>query len=212
MEDNILSIDPAHVLVDKFFKSLLPDLKCGSVLEVGARARSGVSRKALVPKRLQYCGFDIVEGPNVDVVGDAHRLSQFFESGSIDAIFSMSVFEHLAMPWKVALESNKVLKLGGIMMHTTHQAWPLHEHPWDYWRYSNDTWKCIFNNKTGFKILDVAMGEPAHIKPVYSHAAVAEVEIYPAYLMSVVICKKISQSKLDWDVDIQEILDSNYPN
>ena len=72
----------------------------------------------------------------MDVMGDAHKLSDYFDKDSFDVIFSMSVFEHLAMPWKVALELNKVLKPGGMMLHTTHQTWPLHEEPWDYWRYS----------------------------------------------------------------------------
>ena len=45
-----------------------------------------------------YVGFDIARGPNVDVVGDAHELSRHFPADHFDAVFALSVFEHLAMP------------------------------------------------------------------------------------------------------------------
>ncbi len=35
--------------------------------------------------------FDIREGENVDVIGDAHELSKYLSSGHFDAVTSMSV-------------------------------------------------------------------------------------------------------------------------
>jgi hypothetical protein len=34
---------------------------------------------------------------------------------------------------KVALEMNRIMKTGGLVMLATHQTWPLHEVPWDFW-------------------------------------------------------------------------------
>lgn len=46
--------------------------------------------------------------------GDAHYLFSYFEDGKkFDLIFSSAVFEHLAMPWKVAEEISKMLRCGG---------------------------------------------------------------------------------------------------
>jgi hypothetical protein len=212
MTDEILDLDPAHSLVDKFFHTILPAMEKGSVLELGSRAQSVHTRKALVPEQLQYVGFDIKEGPNVDVIGDAHKLSQYFKPEMFSAIFSIAVFEHIAMPWKVAIELNKALEVGGIMMHIAPQAWPIHEMPWDYFRYSEYAWKTLFNKKTGFEILEVKMGEPGRVQPDYIHAGVEGVPDFPVYLMTTVICKKISQTELQWNVDLSEIVDFDYPH
>lgn len=208
---NPLESDAAHLLVAKFIYEVLPSLDSGIIVEIGSRVRSGDIRKQLLPKHLEYVGIDIVDGPNVDLVGDAHELSKHFPKNSVQAVFSMSVFEHLAMPWKVAIEINKILKMGGMSMHTSHQGWPVHEEPWDYWRYSNDTWKTIFNEKTGFEIVEAKMGESAKLHPDYIHSAVADVSKCPLYMMSVVVCKKTSCSELKWDVDLSEIIDTKYP-
>lgn len=206
-----LEQDPGHALISKFFKKSMLTSPKGKVLEIGSRARSGISRRGLIPEGHSYCGFDIVDGPNVDVCGDIHKLSSYFPKEEFDFAFSMSVFEHLAMPWKAALELNKILKTGALMLHATHQTWPLHETPWDFWRYSSDTWRCIFNKKTGFKVVDVAMGEPGHVRPNYRHAGVKDIHKHPVYLMSSVICEKSGPTELSWDVDISEILESEYP-
>src|SRR6266446_636421 len=80
-----------HKAEQTFFSCLRPGT---SVLELGARARSGISRRDLF-KDLNYTGFDIKDGENVDVVGDAHRLTSMFERGQFDFAYSISVFEHL---------------------------------------------------------------------------------------------------------------------
>lgn len=59
------------------------------VLEIGSRARSGISLKHLFRPPRHYTGFDISPGPNVDVVGDAHNLSHHLPHHSFDAAFSV---------------------------------------------------------------------------------------------------------------------------
>ncbi len=39
-----------------------------------------------------------MDGENVDLVIDAHRLSEYFDKESFDLVISFAVFEHLAMP------------------------------------------------------------------------------------------------------------------
>jgi hypothetical protein len=78
-----------------------------NVLEIGSRIVSpgSASKRPLFPDSKSYTGFDYYPDSNTDVVGDAHKLSQYFGNQKFDAIFSISVFEHLAMPWIAAREN-----------------------------------------------------------------------------------------------------------
>jgi SAM-dependent methyltransferase len=180
------------------FVEMLRKLDSGEILEIGSRARSAINFRSFVPTTLRYVGLDILKGPNVDIVGDAHELEKLFGRHRFVASFSWSVFEHLAMPWKVALELNRVLKPGGIVYNATHQTWPLHEEPWDFWRFSQHSWQAIFNAATGFELIEAACGEPARIHPIRSNPATRSVPGEPAFLGSASIVRKISETELSW--------------
>jgi SAM-dependent methyltransferase len=205
-----INADPFHRAGARFWESL-QGMTAGSVLEIGSRNRTGVVRKSLVPPSLQYTGFDIVPGQNVDVVGDAHFLSHYFPPNSFDVLFACSVFEHLLMPWKVVIELNRVMKSGGILMVTTHQTWPLHEEPWDFWRFSSHAWCGLFNRQTGFEVLESVMGEKASIVPHVLHPVVVGLDRQRCYLASLVVARKIGDTRLQWDVDPALLLDQEYP-
>lgn len=206
----LLAADPYHALISYFF-GRLGDMKTGRVLEIGSRNRSVIVRKGLIPAQLEYVGLDILPGENVDLVGDAHELSLLFPSESFDAIFSMSVFEHLMMPWKAVIEMNRVLKPGGLIMVTSHQTWPVHEVPWDYWRFSDQAWHALFHTLTGFEVLETALGEKASIVPHALHAITKDLELQPAFGGSAVLCRKVGNTSLKWDVRVRDITDTLYP-
>jgi hypothetical protein len=206
-----MSQDPYHSLQGRFF-AMLHERDRGSLLEIGSRNRSGNVRKNLLPQHMSYVGMDIAEGGNVDVVGDAHQLSEIFPAGQFDAILSMSVFEHLIMPWKVALEMNRVMKPGALALITTHQTYPMHEQPWDFWRFSDRSWRGLFNEATGFKILDTALGERASVVADLLHPVTARMDLEPAYLGSAVLCEKIADTSLQWPVNTRSILSDMYPD
>ena len=140
--------DPYHAVFADFIARANEQENC-RILELGARGTH-------VDPRLrgfsQYVGFDIHPGPNVDVVGDVHSLSQLV-SGPFDAVYAISTFEHLAMPWKAVLEINAVLAEGGLLFLATHQSWPPHELPWDFWRYSPAAFHVLLNRHTGFEVV-----------------------------------------------------------
>jgi hypothetical protein len=122
----------------------------------------------------RYIGFDIHEGPGVDVAGDAHRLSDVVGRAAVDAIFSVAVLEHIAMPWIVARECNRTLRMGGILHITTHQSWPVHERPNDFWRFSDEALKLLFGPMHGFEVLEAGMNGRivmSHRTPSLAHAS-----------------------------------------
>ncbi len=202
--------DPAHALSAQF-QAMLRARAPGRLLEVGARARSGHVRRDFAPAGWDYSGFDIMAGPNVDVVGDAHALSRHYAPDCFDGVMAFSVLEHLLMPWKFVLELNAVLKVGGIGLFTTHQCWPLHDEPWDFWRFSDRAWTALLNPATGFEIIKARMGEPAFVVAQRCHPATAFAEVPAGALASFVLFRKIGPTALQWPVELGALTATRYP-
>jgi len=203
--------DQALPMIPRFFDRLR-EARPGMLLEVGSRARSGVSRKGLLPSGWRYTGVDVMAGDNVDVVGDAHRLSEFLPRAAFDAVLSVSVLEHLLMPWKFVVELNRVLAPGALGLFTTHQCWPMHDRPWDFWRFSADAWAALLNRATGFEIIERHMGEPAFVVANNCHAVTNFAATPAGYLSSTVLFRKVGDTALDWDVQLRDVLDNSYPS
>lgn len=130
------------------------------ILEIGSRWVTGDYFKPYFPEA-DYVGFDFYPGRNVDVVGDAHKLSTYFpKDEKFDVIYSSAVFEHLAMPWLVALEISKLLKIGGMLYVETHFSYSSHERPWHFFQYSDMALKVLFSPAMGFECIEAGMSNP----------------------------------------------------
>ena len=184
------------------------DLK---ILDIGGRDRSKVDRSKFYGSDHEITVLDIADGENVDVVGDAHELSSYFSPDVFDVLVSTSVFEHLHSPWKVAIEMNKVLKKGGIALVQTHQTLGMHDMPWDFWRFSDQAWKAIFNSKTGFEILRTNMTHESYILPFLFRRDKIGAEKSAGFELSTVLVRKIGNTIQKWDVSTNEISGQAYP-
>jgi len=202
---------PAAELSGRFWNAVR-NRPAGQLLEVGSRARSGVVRRDEVPPGWGYVGLDVMAGPNVDVVGDAHELSAIFPVQRFDAVYAASVLEHLLMPWKFAAELNRVLNVGAVGLFTTHQCWPMHDEPWDFWRFSDQAWNGLLNKATGFEIIDAQMGEPAFIVAQRCHAVTDFAPVPAGFLASNVLFRKVAETALDWPVRVADIIATVYPS
>ena len=131
------------------------------VLEVGSREVTGPSHCRGRFPLAQYVGFDYYAGPNVDVVGDAHRLSSYFDGQPrFDLVFSAACFEHFAMPWIVAAEVAKLVKVGGLVAVETHFAYSAHERPWHFFHYTDMGLRALFPEAMGFECVEAGMSNP----------------------------------------------------
>jgi SAM-dependent methyltransferase len=182
----------------------------GRVLEIGSRARSGNSYRGWFSAAREYVGVDVTDGPGVDIVADAHELSRHV-TGTFDFAFSLAVFEHLLMPWKVALELNKVLRTGGRAMIISHAGFPLHEEPWDFFRFSREAWQGLFNAHTGFRLVDAQYEYPARIIPDYAHdGGAAGMSHAQTFLLSGCVVERVGPASVEWARDASEIYDLGY--
>jgi len=130
------------------------------ILEIGSREVTGKSTARARFCNAEYVGFDFYDGPNVDVVGDAHRLSQYFSGQKFDIIYSSAVFEHLAMPWLVAIEVAKLLKVGGTVFIETHFCYASHERPWHFFQFSDMALRVLFSPALGFECIEAGASNP----------------------------------------------------
>ena len=137
---------------------LIQERRPRKVLEIGtAQAVAGVSthNMNIFPDstRSDYTMFDIQPGPDVDVVGDIHRMPPEW-TDRFDACLAAAVFEHLERPWIAAQEVARVLRPGGFCHIVTHQTFPLHGYPSDFFRFSTDALALIFAD-AGMQVLAV---------------------------------------------------------
>jgi len=121
----------------------------GQTLDLGAG--SAKYQNIIKEKASEYITFDIVPGPNIDVVGDILDLP--FEDESFDTIISTQVLEHIEKPWLMIKEVQRILKKGGICILTAPFLIPYHPDPNDYFRYSIEGTKSLFKNNN-FEIIE----------------------------------------------------------
>ncbi|HKP03176.1 MAG TPA: hypothetical protein VJU77_07380 [Chthoniobacterales bacterium] len=56
-------------------------------------------------------------------------------------------------------------KAGGLTFHSTHFAFPLHERPWDFWRYTDQALRVLFSPPLGFEVIRCHFDTPARMHP-----------------------------------------------
>ena len=186
------------------------------ILEIGSREVTGKSDARKRFSNAEYVGFDYYPGPNVDVVGDAHKLSQYFGNERFDIIYSSAVFEHFAMPWLVATEIAKLLKIGGIIFVETHFSFSSHERPWHFFQFSDMALRVLFSPALGIECIEAGASNP--IIGRFSSLADDHLKFRPVaglYCHSEFLGRKISDvSQFDWsDVSIEEVVGkTRYPS
>jgi SAM-dependent methyltransferase len=218
-ENNCLEFSSVQLVHSVPKPTFVPHSKCLSylsqnfnkpgvrILEIGSRNVTGGASRAPF-SAAHYVGFDFYEGENVDVVGDAHKLSSYFDDDEkFDLIFSSAVFEHFHMPWIVAQEMQKLLKLGGYVFVQTHFSFAAHERPWNFFQFSDMGLRALFNSALGFELVDYGMDNP--INGVFSHEADEYLRgkpIHELYCHSMIFCRK-ARNVLDFDWGKAEIDD-----
>ena len=87
----------------------------------------------------RYWGTDLSRSP---YLGDA-RLDAFaraeaqpFRDGSFDTVLGLSMLTYLPEPGRMIAEAHRVLRPGGVLVLEFTQMVPLHDEPWDFFRFT----------------------------------------------------------------------------
>lgn len=114
------------------------------LVEMGARAAEGQEEEAdmrPIFKAEKHFGCDIQPGIGVDVIEDIHQLS--FPDDSIGTVVALETLEHVADPIRAVGEMYRVLKPGGVLAISSLMFFPIHAHPWDYWRFTPEAFELL---------------------------------------------------------------------
>ena len=223
MDDQLSPLNPYQPTIAKHgqlytWLSTFANSKSFNVLELGSRSVTGPAHWMHHVPNCTYTGFDYLEGQNVDVVGDIHDLSNYFEPEKFEIVISQAVFEHLAMPWLVAEEISKVLKVGGLIGIETHFSFSQHELPWHFFQFNSHALECLFNKALGFEIVDSGLDTPmvARFANSASPYLVGQ-PIGQLYCHSSIIARKVrnvltKDQHFDWRAALPSVIEgTSYP-
>jgi SAM-dependent methyltransferase len=116
---------------------------------------------------------DAYPGQDVDIVMDAHTMAHevgvhhphyYGTAPAFDAYVACSVYEHLRRPWVAMAAAAGVVKPGGLVYVQTHQTFPLHGYPSDYFRFSAEALAGIMED-AGLDVLHAGYLYPCRIIP-----------------------------------------------
>lgn len=92
----------------------------------------------------KYVGADIQEGPGVDVILNLHSID--LPSESVGSVLVLDTLEHVAFPQQAIKEIYRILNKNGILIITSGMKMPIHNYPYDYWRFTPDGFKILLES------------------------------------------------------------------
>ena len=143
----------------KYIKKRLP--KKSKILIIGGGTHKLAKGINNLSEHLEnIINLEIVDGPLVDVIGDAHHLP--FKNNSFDLVIIQAVLEHVKYPKKVVDEIHRILKKKGFVYAEVPFMQGVHGRPHDFQRYTKYGLETLFEE---YKIVksDILIGPTASI-------------------------------------------------
>lgn len=146
-----------RISIFKALQEVRHQVKSGIILDVGCGMKPYES--ILNASGSAYYGTDYPitmkgsygESTKADFFSDSTLLP--FKKNTFDTLLSTQVLEHVSDPKKAIQEMGRVLKPGGIIIISAPMTWPLHEEPYDFFRYTLHGLRHLMQ-KSNFDILD----------------------------------------------------------
>ena len=100
-----------------------------------------------------YVGVDVVENPAAELRGSVEALP--VEDGSFDLVLCTQVLEHCDDPAQAVRELRRVTSPGGRVLASTHGVQWYHPSPVDYWRWTHEGLRRLFETNARWSELQV---------------------------------------------------------
>jgi SAM-dependent methyltransferase len=150
-----LEVDDVYFL---HLRSLFSDLNKASVHAHGRLLDIGCGNKPYEKffrnRVSEHVGCDVVQSSDnrVDFICLATELP--FEKASFDTILITQVIEHVADHQLMLSEAFRVLKSDGVLILSGPMYWPLHEEPYDFFRFTKHGFRFLLE-KSGFVPIEI---------------------------------------------------------
>ena len=89
----------------------------------------------------KYVGADLREGLGVDVLLNVYNIE--LPSESVGTVLCFDTLEHVEYPRKAIEELNRILKPNGMLLVGSPMDFPIHDFPYDFWRFTPDGFKSL---------------------------------------------------------------------
>lgn len=166
-------------------KQVLPTYCSGLVADIGA---GPCKYKSLITRYAQgYIAIDNLsseyqykpeEEIRVNVVGDVLELP--FQDNAFDTVICTQVMEHVPEPFVLMSELTRITRKGGYVIMATGWIWPYHQEPRDYFRFSRDAFKYMYE-KNDLELLELIPNGKAFT--LFLHFPLRMLELrYPLFL------------------------------
>jgi len=100
-----------------------------------------------------YIGSDMREGKGVDVLLDLHDIDLPNETAG--TVISLDTLEHVEDPRRAVTELHRIVKPEGIVLIVSVMKFPIHEYPYDYWRFTPKAFESLLK-PFAFSFVDFA--------------------------------------------------------
>jgi SAM-dependent methyltransferase len=139
-------------LAREYSKGLLLDIGCGRM----------PYKSTLLPFVDKYVGLDHPETAKLykgkdkpDIFADATKIP--LKNGSCNTVLCLQVIEHLPEPNEAIKEISRLLSKDGYLILSTIQSYPIHDEPYDYFRYTKYGLRALVENN-GLKLIKIIEG------------------------------------------------------
>ncbi len=149
---DFVSIAAEHILIEE------PILEFGS-LQVPGQEHFADLRPLFHGKR--YIGADLREGLGVDKILDLHNID--LPSEHVGTVLCLDTLEHVEYPHRALEEIHRILKPDGIVIISSVMYFPIHDYPYDYWRFTPEAFKSLLKPFAGFFVGSVGREDFPHI-------------------------------------------------
>lgn len=117
--------------VREFLSSLVQSKQTGILLDVGC----GNSPYGKLLQNWRRVAMNIdANDANPEIIGDGLCIP--IRDSSVDAVLCTQVIEHVRDPFVLVEEFARITRPGGSIILSAPMHWPLHEEPYDYWRFT----------------------------------------------------------------------------
>ncbi|MGF7038458.1 class I SAM-dependent methyltransferase [Mucilaginibacter lappiensis] len=162
-KENIGRLNTTHIALDDqyylHYKYYHQDLfnafskyGSGKLLDIGCGNKP--YGEILKPYITEYIGCDIIQSSEnrADIICPANNIP--LSIGSFDTVISTQTIEHVEDPQGLVNEAYRLLKKDGHFIVSGPMYWPLHEEPYDFFRFTKHGFKYIME-KAGFSVITI---------------------------------------------------------